>query len=851
MGWSIVQKPRRAGVRASPRVEELLASLDVGEKASLTIGSGAWHTVALPDHRVGRVKVTDGPTGARGDGRSGARATCFPVGVALGSSWSTELLAEVGAALAGEARTKGAHVLLGPTVNLQRTPVGGRNFECYSEDPLLTARLAIAFIGALQAGGVGASIKHFVGNDVEHDRHHVSADMDERTLREVALLPFELAVREVDPWTVMAAYNQVNGEHATSSRRLLTEILKEEWGWSGLVVSDWGAVTETAATAVAGCDLEMPGPQGWLGPRLAEAVAAGDVAEDVLDELARRVLHLAERAGRLDDEDEPAERSVDTPALRALTRRAAVEGMVLLRNDGVLPLDRAAITKVAVIGPNAEVGMVQGGGSSQVLVHGEVVGPLDALRAALGCDVEVVHEPGPSIAKFAPMISPDRWLGGDAAGTPRISSMPFATVSADGPVLVELFDGDDLGGTVVRTHRASDITTTFFGRLRPLADPKHFSGRFSGTYVPAETGTHVLGLSVVGRGRVLLDGVEVLDAWTDPQPGDTFFGNGSAEISAEVALVEGEPVEVVLEYRREDTGADVAGVRFGVRPPEAEDLVERAAAAAADADVAVIVVGTTSEWETEGNDRTTMDLPGRQSELIEAVAAANPRTVVVVNAGSPVDTAWALRCAAVLQVWFGGQEMGPALASVLLGEDDPGGRLPHTVPVRLEDHPAAASYPGRDGRLPYDEGVLAGHRWYDAQGIEPRFPFGHGLSYATFEWGDPALDVVDASVGVPHVRVTVPVANTSDRSGHEVVQLYVRPPAGSGRPDAELKGFTKLHLDAGASAEAVIELDEIAFRHWDGATAGWTVVPGRYELLVAASSRDIRSTVPIELGRGD
>lgn len=819
--------------------------LSVDEKASLTIGSGAWHTELLHEHAVGRVKLTDGPTGARGDGRSGARATCFPVGVALGASWSTELVADVGAALAGEARTKAAHVLLGPTINLQRTPIGGRNFECYSEDPLLTARLAVAFIGGVQGGGVGTSIKHFVGNDVEHDRHHVSADMDERTLREVALLPFELAVREADPWTVMAAYNRVNGEHATSSRRLLTEILKEEWGWPGLVVSDWGAVKETAATALAGCDLEMPGPEGWLGPPLADAVRSGEVPEHVLDELARRVLHLAERAGRLDDVGEPEECSVDTPELRALTRRAAVEGMVLLRNDGLLPLDRSALTAVAVIGPNAEVATVQGGGSSQVLLHGHVTGPVAAIREALGDGVEVVHEAGPSIAKFAPLIPPERWQGGTRAAAPRISSMPVATVSEDGPVLVEL--ADEAGGEVIRRHRASDVTTTFFGRMRPLADARSFHGRFAGTYVPDATGPHRFGLSAVGRARLLVDGSDVLDNWTAPAPGETFFGMGSREVLAEIDLREGEPVELVVEYERAGEEGDLGGVRLGVHLPAPTDLLEQAAAAAARADVAVVVVGTTAEWETEGNDRADIDLPGRQAELIEAVVTANARTVVVVNAGSPVDMAWAERTGAVLQVWFGGQEMGPALASVLLGDDDPGGRLPHTIPVRLEDHPAAASYPGSDGRLPYDEGLLAGHRWYDAHGIEPRFPFGHGLSYATFDWGEPTVGVTDASTLAPRVRLAVPLSNVGERAGHEVVQVYVRPPAGSGRPDLELKGFAKAHLAPGERRELFVDLDEDAFRRWDERAGGWTVDPGRYELVVAASSRDHRATVPVDL----
>ena len=517
---------------------------------------------------------------------------------------------------------------------------------------------------------------------------------------------------------------------------------------------------------------------------------------------------------------------------------------MLLANGGVLPLDRSALTTVAVLGPNAEVGMVQGGGSSQVLVHGEVAGPLAAIADALGPDVEVVHEPGPSTAKFAPLIPGARWAGG-SGGAAGATLLPFAAVSDDGPVLVELFD--EAGDGVVRSHRASDVTTSFFGRMRPLADPRSFFGRFTGTYVADVTGTHRFGLSAVGRARLLVEGNEVLDNWRDPAPGDTFFGNGSAEVLAAVELDEGEPVELVVEYQREGSGAAFGGVRLGVHPPEPADLVERAAAAAARADVAVVVVGTTSEWETEGNDRSGMGLPGRQDELVEAVAAANPRTVVVVNAGSPVTMDWADRVGAVLQVWFGGQEMGPALASVLMGDDDPGGRLPHTVPARLEDHPAASSYPGTGGRLRYDEGVLAGHRWYDANGIEPRFPFGHGRSYATFSWGEPKVEVAGASVDAPAVAVTVSVTNTGERSGHDVVQLYVRPPDGSDRPDRELKAFAKVHLAPGKATDVVLRLDAVAFRHWDDDRAGWVVTPGRYRLLVAASSRDVRATVEVEL----
>jgi beta-glucosidase len=737
-------------------------------------------------------------------------------------------------------------VLLGPTVNLRRTPIGGRNFECYAEDPLLTARLAVAFIQGLQGNGIGASIKHLVANDVEHDRHEVSSEVDERTLREVSLLPFERAVAEADPWTVMAAYNRVNGETATANRWLLTEVLKKGWGWPGMVVSDWGAVKDTVATALAGCDLEMPGPTGWMGPRLAEAVEAGDVPEVVLDDLARRVLHLAERAGRLDDTDEPPERSDDDPARRALARRAATEGSVLLRNDGVLPLDRGSLRRVAVIGPNVATFMVQGGGSSQVLPHGDIVGPLEALRAALGDAVEVVHEPGCTNHKFAAAVPSERWAGGRPGSGGAPTTFAVAARVDDGPVLVELFDGLDLDGDPARTWRADGITTTFFGRVRGLADQSRFSGRFTGSFVPAVTGAHVLGVSAVGRSRLFLDGVEVLDAWTDPQPGDTFFANGSVEVRADVDLVEGKTVEIVVELAT-DPSATVQGVRLGIDPPEPAGLIDRAADAAADADVAVVIVGTTAEWETEGNDRRDIDLPGRQAELIEAVAAANPRTVVVVNAGSPVEMGWVEQVGAALQVWFGGQEMGPALAAMLLGDTEPGGRLPHTIPMRLEDHPAFSSYPGTDGKLVYEEGLLAGHRWYDAEGIEPRFPFGHGLSYTTFEWEGATVSVGQASAASPGVVVTVPVTNTGDRAGAEVVQLYVRPPHGADRPDRELKTFAKVTLAPGETADVVLDLDAVAFRTWDVHAAAWVVHPGTYELAVGASSRDLRSSVTVEL----
>lgn len=832
--------------RSSPRVEEILARLTVDEKAALSLGSDAWHTTPLPDHGVGRVKVTDGPTGARGDGASGATATCFPVGVALGATWDTDLVHEIGAALAEEAKTKAAQVLLGPTVNLQRTPIGGRNFECYSEDPMLTARLAVAFVSGVQEGGVGTCIKHLVGNDVEFDRHEVSADMDDKTLREVALLPFELAVRDADPWSVMAAYNRLNGETCTAHRRLLTDILKHEWGWRGAVISDWGAVKDTAATVNAGCDLEMPGPFGFLGSQVAEAVRAGDVDESQLDDLARRMLLLAERAGRLGNTDEPREQSVDDPGRRALARRAAAASMVLLKNDGALPIAPGAVRSLALIGPNVAGFMIQGGGSSQVSPHARIVGPLEALRDTFGGDVEIVHEEGSRSEKFVPAVPDDHWAGAADEVRGRRAAPSTFTIARrrdDGPVLVEMFNGTELDGEPAWTYRADGMSTAWFGRLRRLGGDD-YSGRLTGRYVPDVSGPHTVGLSAVGRGRVFVDGTEVVDNWTSPEPGDTFFANGSAEVRGTVELAAGTPIEVVVEFAK-DSAAEMGGVRIGIAPPEPADLIERAVTAARGADAAVVIVGTSAEWETEGNDRATMALPGRQAELLSAVAAVNPRTVVAINAGSPVEMPWIDAVGAVLQVWFGGEEMGPALAEVISGRREPGGRLPHTIPVRLEDHPAADCYPGIDGHLPYREETLCGHRWYDANAIEPRFPFGHGLSYATFEWGEATVEPAALDAARPLCTVDIELTNTSAVEGSEVVQVYVSAPGGAA--PRELKAFRKVTVAPGQTGTATLDLDRDAFRQWDATTSRWTLAPGRYTIGVGASSRDLRAELVVDI----
>jgi len=825
----------------SDRVESLLDQLTLDEQAALTTGSGPWHTTPIERLGIGRLKVTDGPTGARGDLQSGAHAACFPVGVALGAMWDPLLLEELGAALAVETLDKGARVLLGPTINLQRTPLGGRSFECYSEDPWLTSVAARSWIRGLQDGGVGACIKHFVANDSEFERHTISSEVDERTLRETLLRPFELAMADVDPWTVMAAYNRINGTYACEHPFLLTDVLRGEWGWAGAVISDWGAVKSTAATATAGCDLEMPGPGAHLGHHLAEASRAGDVPAAVVRTNAGRLLHLLERAGVLDDPTEPDERSIDRPEHRALARRAAAAAMVLLRNeppvggaDPLLPLDAAALRTVALIGPNADPLVHQGGGSSEVLTH-PVASLVASLADRLGDATSVVHEPGARTHRFVPEPTPDVWQPGD-----------------DGRgVVLETFASPDLSGPPAQTRRVRNIGARWFGYGIDGVDPHRLSCRYTATLVPTATGRHTLGVTATGRARVLIDGDVVADGWTEPAPGDWLFGYGFAEVCAEVALTEGQPVEVAVEYATFDDGR-INGLRFGLLPPEPYDLVARAVEVAAAADVVVLMVGTSGEWETEGNDRAELALPGGQDELVRAVAATNPRTVVVLNAGSAVAMAWERDVASILQVWFPGYEGAHALVDVLVGDAEPAGRLPHTVPVAIDDVPALvdppASYPGHDGEVHYAEGLGIGYRGLGPDGPTPRFCFGHGLGYASFAYGEASLRDGAGAGAEEGWTLTVPVTNTSSRSGSEVVQVYVEvPDAALARPHRQLVGFARQEIAAGQTVDVAVALDPRALEVWDPATSRWCLEPVAHVLHAGRSSSDLRTSTALDL----
>ncbi len=817
----------------SERVQSLLQAMTLEEKVSLLAGASSWHTPAIERLGIPALKVTDGPNGARGAGSFGTATptTCYPCGIALAATWNTALVEQVGQALGEETKAKGAQVLLAPTVNIQRSPLNGRNFECYSEDPYLAARIAVAYIQGVQSRGVGVSVKHYAGNNSEFERLTISSEIAERALREIYLPAFEAAVREAGAWTVMASYNKVNGTYASENAELLTSILKQEWGFDGVVISDWVATHSTVAALDAGLDLEMPGPTRWRGDKLVQAVHNGEVSAAAVDDAAARMLHLIERSGLLDSPPSIEERSDDSPARRALVRQAAAEGIVLLKNNGVLPLDASKLRKVAIIGPNAKQARIMGGGSAQVNALYTIT-PYDGLTAQLEPTVEVGYEMGCANHRFIPPLD--------------ITQVAPAADQQHGGFAVAYYNSLDLSGEPVwqTTLASSDIR--FNGELPPTVDPAAFSFRASGYLTPTVSGLYTFGLVSAGLSRLMVDGQQVIDNWSAQTAGDSYMGMGSAEQRASLMLTAGKPVALALEYSKPTAGG-LAGVRFGALPPLAEDAIARAVNLAASADVALIFVGSSGEWESEGADRPDLDLVGEQDDLIKAVSTVNPNTVVVIQTGSPIVMPWLDGAAAALQAWFCGQECGNAIADVLFGKVDASGRLPQTFPMRLQDNPAYINYPGEHGKVHYGEGIFVGYRYYDKKDIAPLFPFGFGLSYTDFAYANLRLSQTQLAAGESLV-VTVDVTNSGQRAGAEVVQLYVRDVKASVmRPPKELKGFAKIALQPGEIQTVSFSLDPRALSYYDDLAHRWVAEAGEFQALVGRSSQDIRLTASFQL----
>ena len=804
------------------RIESLLDAMTLEEQVSLLAGRDFWTTVPIERLAIPAIKVSDGPNGARGGGSfiGGVTAAAFPVAISLAATWNVDLVREIGGALAGEARSKGARVLLGPTVNLHRSPLNGRNFECYSEDPYLSAELVVAYIEGLQAKGVGATVKHFIANDSEYQRNTISSDVDQRTLHEIYLPPFEAAVKRAKTFAVMTSYNRLNGTYVSERAELVNGLLKTQWGFDGLVMSDWFGTQATAAALNGGLDLEMPGPARHRGEKLTAAVRAGETTPAAVREAARRVLRLIERVGGFADPTIPAERAEDLPEVRALIRRAGAEGIVLLKNDGVLPLQAPARLKIAAIGPNAATAQIMGGGSAQLNAHYRV-SPLDGLRAALP-DATIAHEVGCSNDRLVPVHH--------------------------GDVTIDFYEGVEWSGPVRHQLKSSQAVCMFLGGAGEGVDWANCSARLCSNFTAGQSGDHALGLIASGPARVRLNGALVLDA-SDWRAGDEYFGNANDERVTHVALAAGQACELVVEYRSSEPPPPmgITVIRLGLAPVLGEAAIASTVALAQTSDVALVFAGLTGEWDGEGIDRPHMDLSGRQNELIARVAAANARTIVVLQTGGPVSMPWLDRVAAVLEVWYPGQECGNSIADVLMGKTDPGGRLPQTFPMRLEDNPAYINYPGENGHVRYGEGIFIGYRYYEKKKLAPLFPFGFGLSYTSFAASNLRLSAVVLGPGET-LRASIDVANTGRRAGWSVVQFYIADPSASvARPDKELKGFARVWLDPGETKTLEASFDMRALAFFSTTRARFAAEAGDFELLAGFSSADILARAPFRL----
>jgi beta-glucosidase len=795
----------------------LVARLTLEQKVRLLTGADAWTLHGESAVGLRPMILSDGPAGVRGTRFDPSNpSTSLPCPVALAATWDEDLVEAIATALGREARSKGVDVLLAPTMNIIRTPLSGRGFECFSEDPLLTSRIAVAYVRGVQRAGVGATAKHYVANDSETERRSYVARIAERVLREVYLPPFEACVGEADVFLVMAAYNAVNGATMTANTVLLHDVLKSDWGFTGVVVSDWSATTTTVPSALAGLDLVMPGPDGPWGDKLVAAVRNGTVPEGAIDDKVSRLFALARRLGGFDGSAAAAMPELIDPAL---LRKVTSSSFVLLRNErGLLPLKKANLRSMALIGPNVLEPQTQGGGSVRVLPAVRVR-LSESLRQALGSATTVsVHQGCHSNTTVLP---------------PRDGTLRDPVTGKAG-VRLEIRNPE--GEVVHDATRASSVVTWWDGLPQAVHDPGS-EVVMRALFRPEADGLHVLGAAGVGHVRVTANGSLLAEA-RSLFPGEVMeMFSIPPELRVPIRLEAGREIDVRVDFRPEKR---FVTLRLGIEPQlDDEQLIEQAAVAASESDIAVVVIGSAEGTESEGSDKTSMVLPGRQDELVRRVAAANANTVVVVNSGMPVLMPWADQVGAIIQVWFPGQAFGEALADTLLGDVEPSGRLPVTVPRDEADSPVLHAHP-EGGDLIYSEGLLVGYRGYDRSGTEPHFAFGHGLGYT--EWSYESLTAASESLTAGQdLPLLVTIRNDGRRAGREVVQVYLEESDDDpSRPLRVLAAFSPVDVGPGERAEVRLTVPARTFARFDEGRREWVWNPGTYTLRAGRSSRDLR-----------
>jgi beta-glucosidase len=794
----------------------MTTELNVNDMAALTAGASMWATAAMPDAGIPALAMADGPMGVAGpriDERDISLLT--PAPVALGASWDRDLVQRVGRLVGGEAIRRKVDLMLAPNLNLARSPLAGRAFEYFSEDPLLCGALGVSWIQGCQSVGTGAVAKHLVCNDSETARDRMNAVVDARTLREVYLQPFEMAA-QAGCAGMLTAYNKVNGAWCAEAGAVIRDVAKAEWKFGGVFMSDWFGTHSTVGSLAGGLDLEMPGPARYLGAHSAAAVAAGEVAPARLRDAAERVTAAARRFG--------VHKGQPLPAIEAsaLLVEAAAAGFTLVRNqDAILPLDPVRFARIAVIGPNASAPCFQGGTFAKIAVRPDALLPIDALRARFG-DAIVAYEPG---------VDPQ----------PKLPRMPVRPMRMLGDgcsrgMTLDYFDNADCDGAPVLSETRDTNSLTWFHGVHPAgALQKEAATRASGVYTAQADGPHRFYVGGTGALRLLVDGREVFRRDEALAPGDVMgrLKSGDADCVS-IALQEGQAVDVVVELRY--TAARCQGLWYGVRGPDSnEAMLARAVAAARAADAVVLVVGETSDASVESKDRRDTRLPAEQLALIEQVCAANPATVIVTNVGHAFDTRWQEQASAVLHCWYPGEEFGRALAQVLAGDREPGGRMPVSIAREDADYPALSLQPDTGGDLHYADGVLVGYRGLAARGCTPRQAFGSGFGYTSFALEEAAAEVD----GADGWAVTVTLRNTGARAGAEVVQVYRT------APELALVGFDKVWLAAGERRAVRIGIERRRLQVWN---EGWTDLPGSVELLVGRASDDAPLAVHVNSG---
>jgi beta-glucosidase len=808
--------------------KRLTAQLTLEEKVLVLTGQDFWNTWGLDSIKLRSMLASDGPSGVRGefwDERD--NSLNLPSATAISSSWDVELLEELGSVLADEALRKGVDVVLGPTINLHRSPFGGRHFECFSEDPVLTGALATAYVRGLQKKGIAACPKHFIANDFETNRFTVNVKVAEKTLRELYMRPFEDAVVKGGAWTIMSSYNSINGTTG-SENALLATPLKTEWGFDGVVISDWTAV-RSLESAKAEQDLVMPGPDGPWGNALVTAVRDSVIDEATIDRKVVRLLQLAMRVGALNaDGTEPLKKTrsdMTVPAAgKSFARKAEASGVVLLENQNLLPLKLDELGKVALIGHNAKAARTQGGGSATVIPD-SVVTPFDALSELLGD--RMTYEIGAIVQNDIEPLEADRIIN-PITGTPGVR--------------IELL-GENQETIYAEDRLATHIT--WIGSGAPIPQAQWL--RLRTTYVHAVSESRLFGYASMQPTVFRVNGEVHMDTTLPPMSKDPFTAIMDPPLgSAPYQFIAGEEVrvDVLVDLRgRSGIGLSALVYAFGFAPDDSpgEELLARAVESAKDADLAIVVVGTNAKVESEGYDRKSLSLPGDQVQLVEEVLKVNKNTLVIVNSGSPVLMPWAHKVKGLMVAYFGGQEMGNALVDVLTGISEPGGRLPTTWASSEADLPVSNCTPDDNNELEYAEGIHIGYRAWSRAGVKPMYPFGYGLGYTN--WKLEKVSVPPLVTQGEGIEIQIQVTNDGERHGAQVVQVYAtRRSTEIDRPSIWLAGFAKVHAMSGETITCTVKIDPREFAHWDN---GWKYEPGEYELHVGFSSEELirRATI--------